>query len=319
MYTDALAFLEDERDAWRPYEALSQLTDEQLERPVAGAHGWSGRDLMGHLLTWQLLSLDVAKERAVGERSAARTRAEADWEERGGDAVNAEADAFWRAKSIDDVRQEFARVAGELRGFSELSHDLSESIAARYWSYALQVGGYQNASSAVGAFALSTTFRGNRVGAAVKYVDQRNGVLHDGAPSLDLGISRDVSRYTLGIAVQNIGDGIHFSYGSAQLPLRVSAGVSSYGWIVGPFDVSGAAGASVLPDGTVLPALGLEFGYVPMEGYAFAFRAGIRRPELRAQQPLSVGGSAALDRFALEYAYEDWVNGATHRLALRVR
>ena len=34
MYTDALSFLEDERDAWRPYEALSQLTDEELERPV---------------------------------------------------------------------------------------------------------------------------------------------------------------------------------------------------------------------------------------------------------------------------------------------
>lgn len=117
MYTDALAFLEDERDAWRPYEALSRLTDEQLERPVAGAHGWSGRDLMGHLLTWQLLSLDVAKELAVDERSATRARAEADWEERGGDAVNAEADAFWRAKPIDEVRQEFARVAGELRGF----------------------------------------------------------------------------------------------------------------------------------------------------------------------------------------------------------
>ena len=41
MYTDALSFLEDERDAWAPFEALSQLTDEQLERPVEAAHGWS--------------------------------------------------------------------------------------------------------------------------------------------------------------------------------------------------------------------------------------------------------------------------------------
>ena len=72
-------------------------------------------------------------------------------------------------------------------------------------------------------------------------------------------------------------------------------------------------------DGIVLPAFGLELGYAPLEGYSFAVRAGIRRPELRAQQPLSVGGSAALDRFALEYAYEEWVNGGTHRVALRVR
>jgi hypothetical protein len=117
MYTDALSFLEDERDAWRPYESLSQLTDEELERPVPAAHGWSGRDLMGHLLTWQLLSLDVAKELALGDRSISRTRAEADWEERGGDVVNAEAKAAWRERPIDEVRQEFARVAGELRGY----------------------------------------------------------------------------------------------------------------------------------------------------------------------------------------------------------
>jgi hypothetical protein len=117
MYTDALSFLEDERDAWRPYESLSQLTDDELERPVAAAHGWSGRDLMGHLLTWQLLSLDVAKELALGERSVSRTQAEADWDERGGDVVNAEAETAWRARAIDEVRQEFARVAGELRGY----------------------------------------------------------------------------------------------------------------------------------------------------------------------------------------------------------
>jgi hypothetical protein len=197
--------------------------------------------------------------------------------------------------------------------------NVTQGFGPRYWSYALQVGGFENASSAVGALALSTTFRGNRIGAAVKYIDQRQGTRQDGAPSLDLGLSRDVSRYTVGVTVQNIGDGIHFEYGSASLPLRVSAGLSSYGWTVGPFDVNGAAGASILPDGIVLPALGLELGYVPMEGYNFAFRAGIRRPELRAQQPLTFGGSAALDRFALEYAYEDWENGRTHRLALRVR
>ena len=117
MYTDALSFLEDERDAWRPYEALTSLSDEELARAVPDAHGWSGRDLMGHLLTWQLLSLDVAKELAVGEQSVSRTQAEADWASRGGDTVNAEAETAWRGRSIEEVRQEFARVAGELRGY----------------------------------------------------------------------------------------------------------------------------------------------------------------------------------------------------------
>jgi len=117
MYFDALSFLEDERDAWRPFEMLSQLTDEELDRPIEGAHGWSGRDLMGHLLTGQLLALDVARELAVGQHSSARERAEADEAARGGDVIN-EADILaWGAKPIDEVRQEFARVAGELRGF----------------------------------------------------------------------------------------------------------------------------------------------------------------------------------------------------------
>ncbi len=196
---------------------------------------------------------------------------------------------------------------------------MSQSIGPAIWSYALQVGGYTNSSSAVGAFSLSTTFRGNRVGAAMKYANQRIGARNDAAPLLDLGLARDVSRYIVGVAVQNIGEQIHHDFRSAERPLRVSAGVTSYGWAVGEFDVNGSAGASILTDGIVLPAFGLEVGYTPMEGYAFQFRAGIRRPELRAQQPLSLGGSFSLDRFALEYAYEDWVNGGTHRLALRVR
>lgn len=187
------------------------------------------------------------------------------------------------------------------------------------WSYSLQLGGPVAVSSSVGAFGLSTLFRGNRVGAAVKYVEQRTGTLHDGVPSLDLGVARDVSRYLVGVTVQNIGAGIHFPNSSAQLPLRVAAGVSSYGWAVGPLDLNGSAGVSVLPDGIIRPAFGLEAAYVPMEGYNFAVRGGLRRPEFRAQRPLTLGASAALDRFALEYAWEDWDMGRAHRLALRVR
>jgi hypothetical protein len=117
VYLDGLSFLEDERDAWRPYEALRLLSDSDLERAVDGAHGWSGRDLMGHMTHWQLLALDVAKELALGDRSPTKDAADADFEARGADVVNAEVDALWRSKPIDEVRQEFARVPGELRGF----------------------------------------------------------------------------------------------------------------------------------------------------------------------------------------------------------
>lgn len=117
VYLDALSFLEDERDAWRPYEALLDLSEAELTRPVEGAHGWSGRDLMVHLVAWQLVALDVARELAVGERSATKVQADADWEARGGEVVNAEIESRWADRPLADVCDEFRRVAGELRGF----------------------------------------------------------------------------------------------------------------------------------------------------------------------------------------------------------
>src|SRR3954466_2878682 len=101
MYTDALSFLEDERDAWRPFEALSQLANDELERPVEAAHGWSGRDLMGHLVHRKILALAVPKELAVRVDSPTKEAADADFETRGDVVVNAEVDAIWRAKPID--------------------------------------------------------------------------------------------------------------------------------------------------------------------------------------------------------------------------
>ena len=117
MYLDAMSFLDDEREAWRPFEALLDLTDEQLERPVEAAHGWSGRQLMGHVVAWQEVALDVARELAVNETSPIAARVAADWDARGGDVLNAEIDSRWSSRPLGDVRDEFRRIAGELRGF----------------------------------------------------------------------------------------------------------------------------------------------------------------------------------------------------------
>lgn len=117
MYFDALSFLEDEREAWRPYEALFDLPPEQLEVPVAGPDRWSGRDLLGHLVHWQEHALAVARELAVGESSAAFAAGEADWEARGGDVINAEAVSAWRALPLPEVLARAREVPGELRGY----------------------------------------------------------------------------------------------------------------------------------------------------------------------------------------------------------
>jgi hypothetical protein len=115
MYLSALEFLEEERDAWRPFEALDGLSDEQLERPVAGAHGWSGRDLMSHLAAGLEHSVAVARELAVSETSPAMARMDAEWEA-GGDAVNERIRREWAGLSLSEVRARFRDAPGELRG-----------------------------------------------------------------------------------------------------------------------------------------------------------------------------------------------------------
>jgi hypothetical protein len=117
MYLDAMEFLEEERDAWAPFEALADLSDAQSAVPVEAAHGWSARDLMAHLLAWQAVALDAARELAVDETSRTIARVEADWDTRGGDVVNAEISEAWAAVPLDEVRARFRAQPGELRGY----------------------------------------------------------------------------------------------------------------------------------------------------------------------------------------------------------
>src|SRR5262245_22652402 len=103
MYLNALEFLEAEREAWRPYERLLGLRDAQLSEPLEAAHGWSGRDLMGHLGHWLEHALAVAKELAVGETSPTREAADRDWDLRG-DAVNDELVVEWAKLRSEERR-----------------------------------------------------------------------------------------------------------------------------------------------------------------------------------------------------------------------
>jgi hypothetical protein len=117
MYLDAMEFLEEERDTWAPFEALDGLTDEQLSVPIDVAHGLTGRDLMAHVLAWQAVALDAARELAVNETSPTLARVDADWEARGGEVVNDEITRTWNELPLDEVRERFRAQPGELRGY----------------------------------------------------------------------------------------------------------------------------------------------------------------------------------------------------------
>ena len=173
-------------------------------------------------------------------------------------------------------------------------------------------------ASLSGAFAINATYRGLRWGAAVKYVEDRVATFRKGAPALDLGVAMP-GQTTWGLAVQNIGPAMELGAARAELPLRISAGASRFGVPIGPFDAGLALSVSLLRGGFTAPSAGMEWAYTPLDGYNVAVRAGVRRPELREQQPFSGGASFTLDRFTLDYGIEDLARGAAHRLALRVR
>jgi hypothetical protein len=116
VYLDALSFLEDERDAWRPYEALAAIPDDRLDVPVDAAHGWSARALIAHMVGWQQVALTIAKELAVNETSPEMARMDAEFDSRG-DELNAEMIERWRSLSPSEVRDKLQSVAGELRGY----------------------------------------------------------------------------------------------------------------------------------------------------------------------------------------------------------
>ena len=116
MYLNALEFLEEERDAWRPFEALADVPDDRFDLPVQGAHGWSARDLIGHLVAWQEWALATARDLAIGEHSPTKERLDAEWDERG-DGMNADIETAWRALPVAEVRRRLREVPGELRGY----------------------------------------------------------------------------------------------------------------------------------------------------------------------------------------------------------
>jgi hypothetical protein len=117
MYLNALEFLEEEREAWRPFEALDALTDEQLGAPIDAAHDWSGRDLIAHLVAWIENGIEVAKELAVNETSPLKERMDREWDEGEGDSINERITADWRALPMAEVRRRFHEMPGELRGY----------------------------------------------------------------------------------------------------------------------------------------------------------------------------------------------------------
>lgn len=211
------------------------------------------------------------------------------------------------------------------------------AIGASYLDYgasapALQARGFSGdvleergpfaAASLAGGIALSTTFKGFRLGVAGLYLEERVESTRASVAAASVGASKDVftGRVRLGLAIQNIGRDLRAPSGAIELPTRVALGATGPLLAIGSYvDLFLTGGIAIQRDGFLSGGGGGELSYVPIEGISLAMRAGARRPELRAQQPLTLGLGAAYDRLAIDYAWEQMDGGGAHRVSLRLR
>jgi hypothetical protein len=178
------------------------------------------------------------------------------------------------------------------------------------------------AASLAGSVALSMTFKGFRWGIAGTYLEERVESARASVVAANLGVSKDLTfaNSTVGLVIQNVGPSLDAPSMDVELPMRVALGISRATFPLNAFvDLGLSGGIAVRRDGFVSASAGGELSYVPIEGIAFAFRAGARRPDLRAQEPLTVGLGGAYDRLAVDYAWEQMDGGGAHRVSVRLR
>jgi hypothetical protein len=196
------------------------------------------------------------------------------------------------------------------------------AAAVRTGASHLSDGGPVSASSNVFVVGAARTLKGFRLGANVKYAEERLGAARDGVAALDLGMNRPMGPATIGVSVQNIGAGPQIGGVDGVLPTRVTIG---YGGGLFPIwehvDIGMQSQLSVERDGFVRPAGGVELGYVPVDGVSIIIRQGVRLPRERDESLVTAGLGVTVDRFSFDYAVDPTRGGRplSHRVGIRIK
>lgn len=231
--------------------------------------------------------------------------------------ANATAGSFASVQTIGSLS---VGIGAQLLRFSTNPSDWARE--AQQGAARLSDGGTESASSSAFTVGLGRVVKGFRLGAAVKYAEERLGNTSDGVVALDLGMNKALGPATLAIAVQNIGAGPDMYFVNGPLPTRLTVG---FGGGLFPiwekWDIGMQSQLSVERDGFVRPAGGVELGYVPVEGVALVMRSGLRLPR-EPDEPLATAGlGVTIDRFSVDWAVEPMRGGrpVVHRIGLRLK
>lgn len=181
--------------------------------------------------------------------------------------------------------------------------------------------GTESVAEHIAAVSYARRIKGLRLGITGKLIDQRaagEGVTTGG---IDLSTGVTVSRFQLGLAVQNLWAGYDFLGLDLDSPLRVTlGGAFARSLPVGPLDLFAAASVSREADGTFVPGGGIEVGYWPVQGRTFFLRGGLRDPADEDVDPWTVGAGFSGDRISLDWAMFTVDGGpSSHRFTVRWR
>ncbi len=177
-------------------------------------------------------------------------------------------------------------------------------------------------SGLAATLAASLSWKQLRWGVGATYVEERVSDRRAGGVVFDIGASKSLQflNSTVGVAVQHLGPRLEVAGRSEALPTQLAVGVATAPRGLGKWiDVSGTAELDVRRDGALFPRGGVELSYTPIEGVAFVGRVGGRRPQLREERAVTVGGGFTVDRVTLDYGWQALREGAGHRLTLRLR
>ena len=168
----------------------------------------------------------------------------------------------------------------------------------------------------------SLRLKGIRWGAALKHLQLVEGAIKDDGVVVDLGAQRQIGVFSTGLAVQNLGTDLNLAGEDIELPTKVTLAAEGQGLPIGAFvDFGATAAIAVDRDGEVLPAIGGQVLYTPLDGWTFTARAGVRRPAPSSNmRPVTGGLAITLDRLTIDYAIEAVKRGPTvHRIGARLR
>ncbi len=216
---------------------------------------------------------------------------------------------------------------------------LSVAVAAQFASYNAPAGSRWNdvvkpgattlsdagtvaASSSAFTVGVGRTVKGYRVGAAVKYAEDRFGAAHDGTVAFDLGFVMPMGPANLAFVAQNLGAGLRLGGAKGPLPRKIGLGWGGGLFPIGEhLDLGAQMQVTLEGNSFVRPAGGVELGFVPIEGVSLVVRNGMRLPRERDESFVTGGLGLVVDRFSVDYAIEPFRGGrpAAHRIGLRIR